>query len=688
MLRAGTLCAASRAPPAMSFKSRFLRIVLVVLLVLGFGGYFAFSTFLFNPLEGAYGSDIATLVPRNVDFFVAKARLGQDFAPFPHLALEKEIVATQAWRTLAGSPDRAELERALNLPALQAGLEQLTRELRGLDPLKIFGGRELAVAGWIRGPDLARTDWAVYGRANWLGKLGVSLLDFPALLGLERRGINVAVEADHVTLSGGQLIREIHLTRVRDVVVAGTSLELVRGAHELEARAGQDSFGQSAQYFDHIQNANRTARRDELQAYVDWRALSERAQLSGRFPDPTSADFLTALAGHFFQLGSLKAVAGVIGAEEGLRAHLHADLSSELITPEQARLYRRRGADRREILAEVAALAPDDTGLLLYLHVSIGDLLRQMLAAAEADLRSNLDDLLRSSGKFTGADQLIDELDGLFRDRVALILRRNDYITKPEEDPPSDGQPMWAISVVLWSDGSAKVRERIDELHNLVVRNSKALGLVGRAPGEAGVYHNYLASGHEIWEFWSQFVAGTGHIATVIDSERYVLSNNFRMLHDLIKTLYQLEAGHGRLSDDPRFRGLLDQGLAQANACLWIDPRQIGVTARQLFERQARDAVLGGLDMVAQRAREEALILREEFGGRPLGALGQDEKQRLGEVLDARMASYQERALNEDAPELATAYLRQLQYAEVVSCAMLMLALDPKSLELSLGVLF
>ncbi len=672
----------------MSLKSRLLRIVLVLLLVLCFGGYFAFSTFLFNPLEGAYKFDIATLVPRNVDFYLAKARLAEDFDPFPRLALEDELTTTQAWRVFAESPDYAAVAQALDLAGLQEGLDQFMGQLHGFDPLKIFGGREVALAGWIRGPDPASADWAVYGRANWLGKLGVSLLDFPALLGLERQGISVAVEAEHVTLSGGRLLREIHLTRVRDVVVAGTSLELVRGASELEARAGQDSFGQSPRFNDHIENALRTERRDEVEAYVDWRTLSERAHLSGRWPDPGSQDFLTALSGRLFQLGALKALSGVVGVDEGLRVHLYADLSSELMTPEQARLYRRRGADRREILAEAAALAPGDTGLLLYLHVSIGDLLRQMLDAAEPSLRSNLDDLLRSSGKFTGTDQLIDELDGLFRDRLAVIVRRNDYPTKPEEDPPSDGQPMWAIAVVLWTDGSSKVRARIDELHNLVVRNHQALGLVGRTPGEAGVYRNYLPSGHEIWEFWSRFATGTGHVATVIDDRRYMLSNTFRMLSDVIRTRYKLQAGRGQLADNPQFRGLLDRGLPQANMLVWVDPRQLGITARQLVERQAHDAVLGGLDEAGQRVREEGLTLRQEFGGRQIGALAPDEKQRLDEVVDARMVEYRKRALTEDAAKLAAAYLRRIQYTEAVSCALLMLALDPKALELSLGAVF
>ena len=42
------------------------------------------------------------------------------------------------------------------------------------------------------------------------------------------------------------------------------------------------------------------------------------------------------------------------------------------------------------------------------------------------------------------------ELDGLFRGRVALVVRRNDYPVDPSVDPPNDGAPVFATAVVLW----------------------------------------------------------------------------------------------------------------------------------------------------------------------------------------------------------------------------------------------
>jgi hypothetical protein len=671
----------------MSLKSRLLRILLAVTAVLGFAGYFAFSTFLFSPLEGDYESDLSTLVPRNVDFFVAKARLAEDFAPFPRLAAAPALSETPAWRTFVASPEYAALERKYGIEERLAEVERQLTQLHGIDPLKVFGGSFVSIAGRFQGKSLADADWAIYGRANWMGKLGVSALSYPALLGLEDQGLNVAVENDHVALSGPKLPREIFVTRLRDVIVAGTSLELVRAALDLDARAGQDSFGQSAQYFDHIQNAVRSPARDEFEVFLDWRKLSEQALLSGRWPPPDGPGYLQRLLARFFQIGSIKEIAGVLGLEGGLHAHLHADLTSEMVTPLQERLYRRRGRDRREILRDAAALAPDDTGIFVYLQIGVGDLLREMLAAAEPALRSNAEDLLRSTGVYTGSEPLITEIEELFRDGVALIVRENDYPVDAQKDPPNNGLPTYAVALVLWTDGSEKARTKIDELQTLVVRNQQALGLRGANPGAAGVFYNEVGSGHMIWEFWSPLITGTGHLATVVDDRRFIVSNSFRMLGDVIGTLYRRQGSRPALSEALEFKGLVNEGLLQANALLWLAPRKLGPTARKMAGFTAHNQVLGSLDQAKERVREEALVLRQDFGGRSVGQLGPDEKAKLDESVNARMDALQQKQLGEAVPALTAAFERRQAYLEYFGSMLCMLALDPKHMELSLGAL-
>jgi hypothetical protein len=666
---------------------RFLRLVLTLFLVLAFVGYFAFSTFVFSPTEGDYEPDISTLVPRNVDFFVAKARLSQDFGRFPRLAAQTDLEATPAWRAFLASEDYAALRQKVDIEAALTEIEAQIAQLKGIDPLHAFGGRDLALAGWVRGPDLAQADWAAYGRVNWIGKLGASLLRHPSLLGLSDRGLTVAVEDDHVALSGGELPRRIFVTRLRDVVVLGTTLELVRGARDLEARAGQDSLGQSAVYDEQIQGSKvRSPERDELELFVDWRSVSEKAKLAGRWPDPQSTFPMTALAARYFQLGSIKDLAGVIGFDRGLRSSLHASFSSEMVGPAAEKLYRQRGSDVRQILYEAAALAPADTGLFAFVHIGIGDLLRQFLDASEPALRANLDDLVRGTGKYAGTEALIAELDALFRGRVALIVRRNDYPVDVNSDPPNDGAPVFAVAVVLWTDGSPKAQGKIGDLRRLIAAHQGSLGLQGREPGKGGVYSNILAkTGNEVWEYWSPLIPGTGHLADMIDNDLYIISNSFRMLSALLETLKEPTSSNA-LVKDVTFQGLAAEGLQHANALVWVAPRQLAETAQRMSEQAASDTVLGTLDMARERTREEALMLRQEFGGKRAQELAPDEKARLDELVEARMTELQSRMTAEQVPALQAAYLRRIQYAELCKAALWMVSFDPKWMDMTLGV--
>ena len=668
----------------MSLKKSIFRVLLVVTVVVVLGGYFVFSRLMFDPFEGRYPADVSTLVPRNVDFFVAKARLADDFDGFPRLAVADELIDTRAWRTF----ERTEYPDLDQEYGLTSGLEQLRalpEQMGGVDLLQVFGGSDLALAGYFTGSDLARADWTAYGRLNWMGKTAVSMLSFPALLGLEQQGITVVVGEDHVALSGGQLMRELFVARVRDVGIVGTSLDMVRSALDLEARGGEDSFGQSATYFDQVEQARRGVRRDELELFVDWRAWSEKSMQGGRWPDPESQEFFTAFLGRLFQLGSVKSIAGVAGFNRGVTLDVHGQLSSELMTSEQKRIYRQRGVERPWLMHNAAQMARADSAAFVYLQIDLGDLLHEMLAAAEPALRSNVEDLVRSTGEYNGVEALIDEVRGLFKDRVAVIIRENDYEPR-EGDPPHNDVPVPAIAVVLWHDGSSETLQRIDAVHQIVVRNQGRLGLKGRS-GERGVYTNVIASGHEIWEFWNPLVDGTGHLAAVADSSGfYVVSNTYLMLEDLVHVFYTGGAGHERLSQRVDFRELVDEGLPQANAVVWLDPRRLSDIRKGFFQQQAMYQVESSINWVVERGREENEVLREQFPGKVRGQLDQDTQDQLDAIVSPRLEAMRQRLLEEQVPAIRQRLERGTVYADLASGLLVMLALDPKAFDLTASV--
>ncbi|MCY2961977.1 MAG: hypothetical protein NTY35_17605 [Planctomycetota bacterium] len=664
----------------MSLKSRLLRITLIGLAVILFAGYFAFSTLFFNPLESDLDVDVAALAPRDVDFYASRGKLEDAFSKFPRLEIQDRLDKSPGWKAWIGSPEYAALDQELGIEKTLASLREAVGQIPlGKEPQDIYGGRDLAVAGYFRGRGLENADWAVYGRASWMGKLGASALFRSTWFGLADRGLKVAIDGNVASVEGAGLARKLYVTRIQDVVIVATKPELAKAAHELKARAYTDSVYQSAVYFDHVERASgRAPERDELEVVIDVPKLLSALALPEPWPDTRSQDFLPAFLGRLFQVSSLKTAAGVFQAGEGASLDLYSDLNSERLTTDMQRLYRARGFSREDLLNSAAAMAPADSGLFVYLHAGLGDLLKLAKDAAEPALRANLEDTFRNTGKFPTLDALIAHLDASFKDRAAIIVRPNDYPVDPD-GPQNDGTPVPAWAVVLWSKDVAK----IVDLRDTIGTKGALFGLQGRKPGEPG-YFNNTESGFEIREFWSPLVPGTGMIATCNANELTIVTNSFRMLGHILKTSTQGGDRYPRLSDEPTFQALVRSSLSNGNAFLWANPRSIAPILRATARRRAEDKIV--VDWKAERERVETKVLREKFPGkrRPLSA---EDQAALDLVVDPEIESIERRIKNEQVPAIVAQEERALTYAEQITAAMAVLALNPKSFELSVRVL-
>ena len=139
----------------MFLRSRVLRFVLIGLGVIAVAAYGTFTALFFNPLESDFGSDLTALVPRDVDFCVAKRDLGEAFAPFPHLAIEKKLRENPRWKNVGDSPEWNDLAKRLKVDETLAKLAEATSQIPlGVEPPAIFGGRAIAIAGYLRGADI------------------------------------------------------------------------------------------------------------------------------------------------------------------------------------------------------------------------------------------------------------------------------------------------------------------------------------------------------------------------------------------------------------------------------------------------------------------------------------------------------------------------------------------------------
>jgi hypothetical protein len=672
----------------MIFKKRLLKVGCTTLLVLLFVAYFTFSTFFFSPFEGRWPHDVAGLIPRQVDFYAAKAGLEDTFDGFPRLAVMNQIERTDAWSAYEDSPEFAELKADWDFDAKLAEIEQSLAQLPlGLEPQDIFGGRDLALAGRFQPGGFAKADWAVYGRVNWAGKLAVALLAHPSWINLDAQGFSVEARGGHYVLSGAELEHPLFITRIRDVVVVSTAEQLVTEARTLANASGEASLFLSAPYHDYIQRASREAGERELELMVNVRKMLESIGQEGPWPDPQSQRFATAFLGHLIQAPACKNLNGVVGFNEGVSIEISGEISSEKTTGVQARIYREAGFDKELIRARIAKLAPPDTMLFVYVHGPVADILREALASAEPALRENLEEAFRSTGRYSSIDELIDQLGSALHNRLALVVRENDYPTIKAIDqdtqqpmtPDHDGSPVFAFTLVTWTRG-ATGEETLESIRDTIGWNGEKFGLQGGIPGKPG-YYQFEWRNLKTREFWSPFVPGTGIISTLNTDEHCMITNH----PDMYQSIYDTYNGELRsLADVPQFQALLDRSLDSGNLLVWFNPRAGRKTFEKQAERAARSEALSGIDWSAQRSARARELMPRLFPGKRREDLTPDEDNELENNIDILLDGEQELIISQRLPTLRAEKHREVTYLQSISSLMWILKLDPKSFKTTL----
>jgi hypothetical protein len=157
------------------------------------------------------------------------------------------------------------------------------------------------------------------------------------------------------------------------------------------------------------------------------------------------------------------------------------------------------------------------------------------------------------------------------------------------------------------------------------------------------------------------------------------------MLGHILKTSTQGGANYPRLSEEPTFQALVRSSLPNGNVFVWANPRSITPILRASAQLRAEKLAVN-VDWKQERQRLEDKTLREKFPNlkRPLSP---DDQARLDEVVDPLLDQMERDIKATQVPALMAKEERSLTYAEAISAAMMVLALNPKSFELSLRVL-
>jgi hypothetical protein len=662
---------------------RFLRPVLIVLGVLGFTGYFAFSTFLFSPLEGDYEFDVATLVPRDVDLFVARADLVDAFDAELGLRRAQDL-ANGPFAGLASEPAFAELSAKYD--EVRATIaEQLAQVPVSTHPLATFGGSDLGVAAYFDRDVPGGTEWVALGRCNWVGKAAYAALERPGLFGLDAQGITATKTDGVIALTGGQLVEPLYFTRINDVIVISNGPDLPATARTLERNKGQESFFVSPRYHDEIAMRSSDGG-DDLELFVRSDRLPELLGAEGAFPDPRSQDFLEALLGRLVSLGAVSELAGALALESDLAAlSLGGSWDVGALTDDQRRFYRRKAVDQRSVVKRVGQLAPADAFLVVYLDIDLGELLRQAVNSAERAMIDNLEtEIIQPIFGYATIDPLISDLEAAFKDRIAIIIGPNRYPLS-QADAPNDGRATLAWAIALWVDdvnllystepGRAALLNRLED-----ARNAPRLGLQGR-DGAPGIYTNKGEGGFPLTEYWSPFVTGTGHVATGVSQGVFVVTNHFRMIGELFKGLAGSEDSTLAGRDD--FTAMMSSGLDAISAMVWMDPGAVQSDLEKVLVQRAQDDVLSLIDWDVERPRIEKQLLAQHFPNEVWGNLSSLEvgAQLESLVLD-EIDVFREQFRAERMPQMVEDIDRRLTYLAGIERALLALKLADKEFEL------
>lgn len=676
----------------MSRKKRLLRIGCISLLLLAFVGYFAFSTFFFSPFEGRFKADVAGLIPRDVDVYLARADLKAAFTKFPDLEAAERLSGNPAYDAFVGSPEWA----SMGGEDIESTLDDVRRELSkiplGLDVLDLIAGEDIALAAEFKGKGVENTDWAIYARASFTGKLAVSALRHPGLLRLGQQGIEVSQSEGVVSLSGGQLKGSIHVARVLDVVVAGNSERLVRRALELELARSEDSLLLAAPYNDSILSVDRNAQQRDIEVVYDVRKMRETWGLNKPWPDPKSERFAPAFLARLLPVAAVRRVLGIVDFDEGVDVDLSGEFSSELMTAGQERVYRSKGFDQDEAM-DVARFVPDDSTLFVYLRGPIATILQMVVDSMEPAARDNFTETLRTLN-LNSIQELIDLFDDALVDRIAFVLHpgewesEKDYVVDAATGertfvgPPNDGARVFAWAVIAYvSDERA-----LTELREKIAAAGPRIGIQGREPGSNGYFSNPIGGGLYVREFWSSFIPGTGHIASLFYGDNLLLSNRAPLINTLVQNRVARSSNTPRLSSRRDFQLMLQDSLKGGNLLTWLDPASGAEVVRAQAEAGARGRLRSSIDFVSKRREVERTVLRESFEGRSRSRLTADEATSLDDIVDSRLRSFQDRVVEENLPRELASIARTVEYLKGVQAAMALLRLSPKEFDISLRV--
>ncbi len=613
------------------------------------------AAFVYNPFEGDL-KDIRDVVPREVDFFLRKRNLSDDFGAaggrlelnqgvMPEPKFWTSMTDANGWRDMLQGPIATEFRRDIRPQLQQAvdGLAQLQEQSGGLlDVARDVLGQEVVLAGYTEdrskqpAQPLQQPWWCAYARVSWRlrfahGLMGWSMVQDQARAG----GLEISEQDGLLQIRSPQLKEPMFVARRLDCLMLGNSKDLLLQSLRLYDGIGDEQpFGLAAHYSEGVAAPLQRwtdANLVEDPAMAEFSAVTSSIdgfrRYAAKWPDANNRDSMNErVLASFLNLKGWNSVSGALVFEEGnLSTFGRVVLNSNLHTPFQSAFYRAEKQDKEQWLTPFLRMVPDSACAAAALRMPAGDFMHAMYDALLQNERDMFDDAMRrcmfQGAQLADARDLIDKLKLALLPRMGFVFRKN----VPDMSRNDKGElyvpvvaraPLPQIAWVFWLRqdvrSGAEGRSPADDLVEMLRKYGSPVFKF------ANVY-NLPVDGlpEPVWEFTNPQIPGTGEVATIVFRDFLVLSNSGPLIKDILRTRYGF-GGLRSIVEDPQYQRISDELPQALNGFVWMRGKQLLSVLDDYRAASEQQNVEPDPEWImAQRSSAEEVVRRAKYAQYP-----------------------------------------------------------------------
>ncbi len=675
---------------------KFFKVAAITLLAVALLLFASIAVFVFNPLEGSL-RDMRDIVPRDVDFFLRKLDLDEDFveAPEPHFwgdlaghpGWYEKVVRGPTYRDLNG---RGEITAALD--EVRAQLASVRAQSGGFfDIVEHVIGNELEIAGKLGDATGGGAAWCAYARVAWQAKAALGALRYGfAQERVRQGGLEVSYEAPMFVLQaqGGP---PLYAARYLDCVIAGNDRELVQRSYGIATgEADAESFGASASYRDGVERRLREweEQTDQAANAIEFYLRPDRyfglpsITWDDRWPDPHHpTDMNERVLASFFNLSSWLYLTGALIFEpDSLSLLADIELDRNKHTAFQGNFFQTERQSNRKWLRPFMSMVPANACAFAAMRMPAGDFMREMFGALTETERTEIDELLRRTDDFESMNSLIDTMALALSPRTGFVFRANEVDRATAEMiAVADPAPVPQVAWVFWMESG---REGVlTELVEKITNNFQLLGFTTAYDLPLGVGGSIGKDAAR--EFLNPQIPGTGSIATLVYPPFFVLSNSGPLIRDMMQA--RLLSAAPSILGNPDLDEYLRDVPDAVNGLVFLQSNEI----ERVLQGYDRDIVQsGGMPdpewAQQRRSTAQLSVFRQKYSRHgSMAGIPESERAAFERDVDAELDDMWRRERTNYSADARASIAEAIGLTRLFRSAYLQLTLEPRHLQLS-----